>query len=161
MPRRPDPRGPPDRPGPSASPSGAASTSPSPATVTPLKVGLGYIPSVQFAQFYYAQQQGYYRDAGLDVTFENAIDPDLIRKTGLGTVDISLADGTSLIPAVSQGIPVKYVATIYARFPNVVFADAARRDLHGRGPQGQEDRASRVATAPAGSCSRHCCPRPT
>ena len=29
-----------------------------------LTVGLGYIPSVQFAQFYRAQQQGYYRDAG-------------------------------------------------------------------------------------------------
>ena len=61
----------------------------------------------------------------------------LIRKTGLGSVDISLADGTSLIPAASQGIPVKYVATIYARFPNVVFADAASgittaADLKGR-----------------------------
>ena len=32
----------------------------------PLTVGLGYIPSVQFAPFYLAQQAGYYRDAGLD-----------------------------------------------------------------------------------------------
>ncbi|MHB8460432.1 MAG: ABC transporter substrate-binding protein, partial [Candidatus Limnocylindrales bacterium] len=45
---------------------------------TRLTVGLGYIPSVQFAPFYLAQQAGYYAAAGLDVTFENKIDPDLI-----------------------------------------------------------------------------------
>jgi NitT/TauT family transport system substrate-binding protein len=71
------------------------------------------------------------------VTFENKIDPDLIRLTGQGAVDVSLADGTSLIPSVSQGIPVRYVATIYARFPNVVFAAAesgiaTAADLDGR-----------------------------
>jgi NitT/TauT family transport system substrate-binding protein len=112
----------------------APSPSPSP---TALTVGLGYIPNVQFAQFYLAQEAGYYADAGLAVTFENKIDPDLIRLTGQGAVDISIADGTSLIPAVSQGIPVRYVATIYARFPNVVFAASdsgitAADDLAGR-----------------------------
>ena len=38
---------------------------------TKLVVGLGFIPSVQFAQFYLAQQNGYYADAGLDVEFQN------------------------------------------------------------------------------------------
>ena len=85
-----------------------------------LTVGLGYIPSVQFAPFYRAQQQGYYRDNGLDVTFQNQIDPNLITLVGQGAVDIGLADGTSVIPAVGQGIPIRYVATIYAQFPNVV-----------------------------------------
>jgi NitT/TauT family transport system substrate-binding protein len=120
---------------PSASGSaGAVTPAPSP---TPLTVGLGYIPSVQFAQFYLADQRGYYRDAGLQVTFENKIDPDLIRLTGQGSVDVSLADGTSLIPAVSQGIPVEYIATVYAKFPNIVFAKASSgirtaADLKGR-----------------------------
>lgn len=109
----------------SGEPSTAPSAIPSPSSPVALTVGLGYIPSVQFAQFYLAQQRGYYRDAGLEVTFQNKIDPDLIRLTGQGAVDVSLADGTSLIPAVSQGIPVRYVATIYAKFPNVVFAKAS------------------------------------
>jgi len=98
---------------------------PTPPAVTKLTVGLGYLPSIQFAQFYRAQQQGYYRDAGLDVTFQNDIDPNLITLVGQGTVDIGLADGTSVIPAVGQGIPIKYAATIYAKFPNVVMAPAA------------------------------------
>jgi NitT/TauT family transport system substrate-binding protein len=94
------------------------------ASVTPTKlvVGLGYIPSVQFAQFYLAQQNGYYADAGLDVEFQNKIDPDLITLVGQGAIDVGIGDGTSVIPAVSQGIPVAYIATIYGKFPNVVFA---------------------------------------
>jgi NitT/TauT family transport system substrate-binding protein len=95
-----------------------------PSAQTPLTVGLGYIQSVQFAQFYRAQNQGYYRDAGLEVTFQNQIDPNLITLIGQGTVDIGLADGTSVIPAVAQGIPIRYAATMYARFPNIVMTPA-------------------------------------
>ena len=92
---------------------------------TALKVGLGYLPSVQFAPFYLAQQEGYYRDAGLDVSFENKIDPDLVTLVGQGALDVGVADGTSVIPAVSQSIPIKYVATIYGTYPSIVFAKEA------------------------------------
>ena len=92
--------------------------------LTKLTVGLGYIPHVQFAQFYRAQQQGYYRAAGLDVTFQHEADPNLITLIGRGAVDIGLADGTSIIPAVGQGITVRYVATIYAHFPSIVMVAA-------------------------------------
>ena len=110
----------------SAAPSAAVSASPEPSvTPTKLTVGLGYIPSVQFAQFYLAQQQGYYADAGLQVEFQNKVDPDLIRLVGQGTIDVGIGDGTSIIPAVSQAIPVQYVATIYGQFPNIVFAKAS------------------------------------
>ena len=89
---------------------------------TSLSVGLGYIPSVQFAPFYLADQRGDYSAAGLDVTIQNQIDPDLISLVGTGSVDLALADGTSVIPAVSQGIPIRYIATIYGTLPNVVIA---------------------------------------
>ena len=36
-----------------------------------------------------------------------------------------MADGTSVIPAVSQGIPIRYVATIYGQFPSIVFGKAS------------------------------------
>jgi NitT/TauT family transport system substrate-binding protein len=111
---------------PSSSASGSPSAAPSPAVEPiPLTVGLGYIPSVQFAQFYFAQQAGYYADAGLEVTLQNKIDPDLITLLGQGAVDIGSGDGTSVIPAVSQGIPVVYTGTIYGTFPAVVVANAA------------------------------------
>ncbi len=90
----------------------------------PLSVGLGFIPSVQFAPFYLADRDGFYADAGIHVTFQNRIDPDLVTLVGQGSIDVGLADGTTVIPAVSQGIPIRYVATVYGRFPSVVFAKA-------------------------------------
>src|SRR5689334_96742 len=111
--------------------SAAGSPTPSPSTgsasggrLTHLTVGLGYIPSVQFAQFYLGQQAGYYAEAGLDVEFQNRIDPDLITLVGSGAIDLGIGDGTSVMPAVSNGIPIKYVATIYGQFPNILFAKA-------------------------------------
>ncbi len=110
---------------------------PSGAPMTSLTVGLGYIPSVQFAPFYLAQQAGYYRDSGLDVTFQNKIETDLIPLVGQGAIDIGVADGTDVIPAVSQAIPVRYLATLYGQYPSIVFAKAssgikAAADLKGK-----------------------------
>lgn len=95
--------------------------------VQSLNVGLGYIPSVQFAPFYRAQQAGYYQNATphLNVTFENKIDPDLVTLVGQGSIHVGVADGTSVIPAVSQGIPIRYIATIYGTYPSIVFAKAS------------------------------------
>jgi len=103
----------------------------------PLTVGLGYIPSVQFAPFYLADRAGYYAANGLEVTFQNRIDPDLVTLVGQGAIDVGVADGTSVIPAVSQGIPVRYIATIYGTYPSIVFAKASSgiqgpADLKGR-----------------------------
>ena len=111
----------------SAAPPSAGATASAPAsTAAPvsLTVGLGYIPSVQFAQFYLAKQAGYYAAAGLDVTLQNKIDPDLITLLGQGAVDIGAGDGTSVIPAVSQGIPVVYTATVFGQYPCIVLAKA-------------------------------------
>jgi NitT/TauT family transport system substrate-binding protein len=112
-------------PAPSAAPTGPAASATPQGDPVPLTVGLGYIPSRQFAPFYYPDQQGYSEEAGLDVTFENKIDPDLIALVGAGTIDLGLADGTSVIPAVSQEIPIRYVATVYAQFPSIVFGKAS------------------------------------
>ena len=65
---------------------------------------------------------GLYEAAGLEVEFQNKIDPDLVTLVGQGAIDVGISDGTSVIPAVSQGIPVQYIATIYGKFPSIVFA---------------------------------------
>ncbi len=128
----------------SASPSADASGSASPSTAAgpsaePVKlaVGLGYIPSVQFAPFYLADQAGYYAAAGLEVEFQNNSDPNLVVLVAQGAVDVGISDGTSVIPAVSRGIPIKYVATIYGKFPSIVFSKtssgiATASDLRGK-----------------------------
>jgi NitT/TauT family transport system substrate-binding protein len=117
--------------------SSGASVGPSASAAVNLTVGLGYIPSVQFAPFYRADQAGYYAAEGLKITFQNEIDANLVPKVGQGQVDLGLADGTSVIPAVSQAIPIRYVATIYGKFPSIVFSKAtaginAAADLKGK-----------------------------
>ncbi|HEY7418966.1 MAG TPA: ABC transporter substrate-binding protein, partial [Ktedonobacteraceae bacterium] len=43
-----------------------------------VSIGLGYVPDIQFAPFYVAQSKGYYKAAGLNVTFHHGVVPDLI-----------------------------------------------------------------------------------
>jgi putative riboflavin transport system substrate-binding protein len=105
----------------SAAPASATASPSASAAAVPLTVGLGYIPSVQFAQFYLAQSAGYYDDEGLTVTFQNEIDANLVPKVGQGNIDLGISDGTSVIPAVSQAIPIRYLATVYGQFPSIVF----------------------------------------
>ena len=69
--------------------------------------------------------EGLLRDAGLEVEFQNKIDPDLITARRPGRDRRRHRRRDSVIPAVSQGIPVRYIATIYGKFPNVVFAKAS------------------------------------
>ncbi len=105
---------------------GPSSVAPSGSPVAAsLTVGLGYIASVQFAPFYLAQQAGYYKAEGLTVTFQNKIDPDLVALVGQGSIDLGLSDGTSVIPAVSNAIPIRYLTTIYRQFPSIVFGKAS------------------------------------
>ena len=68
-------------------------------------------------------------------------------------LDIGVADGTSVIPAASQAIPIRYVATIYGTYPSIVFAKASSgitsaADLAARRSE------FRASTAPPGSGSR-------
>jgi NitT/TauT family transport system substrate-binding protein len=100
-------------------------------------IGMGYIPSVQFAPFYVADQRGYYRRAGLKVTFDYASSPNLLQLVGAGRVDLAIADGTDAIAAVAQGVPIVYVMAEYQRFPVAIFSLAGSHirsvaDLRGK-----------------------------
>ena len=94
---------------------------------------LGYQPDVQFAPFYLAVQGGYYADVGLDVSIEQQKDADLIRLVAAGIGDVGVADATDVMISRTSGIPIKYVSTLYDRFPVAII-----------GPSG------RVPTTPAG-----------
>ncbi len=78
---------------------------------------LSYQPDVQFAPFYLAQQAGYYRDAGLNVTIQHKSESDLIRLVADGQAQFGVADATDVMISRTAGIPVKYVSTLYQAFP--------------------------------------------
>jgi NitT/TauT family transport system substrate-binding protein len=76
---------------------------------------LGFQPDVQFAPFYLAQQDGYFADAGLDVTIEHS--DDVIPLVADGQAEFGVADATDVMIARTSGIPIKYISTLYNRFP--------------------------------------------
>ena len=89
-------------------------------TATPLKnvsIGLGYIPNIQFAPFYVAQSKGYYKAAGLNVTFHHGFVNDVIGSMVLGHDNFVFATGDEELVARSKNLPVVNVATIYQRYP--------------------------------------------
>ncbi len=94
----------------------------SPPPLEKLTLGLGYIPSVQFAPFYVAQVKGYFREEGLDVTFRHGFETDFIKLVGTDELHFAVASGEEVILARAQGLPVVYVMTWYNQFPVVVFA---------------------------------------
>jgi NitT/TauT family transport system substrate-binding protein len=108
---------------------GGASTSNSAvsSTTTPLKnvsIGLGYIPNIQFAPFYVAQSKGYYKAAGLNVTFHHGFVNDVIGSMVLGHDNFVFATGDEELVARSKNLPVVNVATIYQRYPVSVIVPA-------------------------------------
>jgi NitT/TauT family transport system substrate-binding protein len=93
-------------------------TSVAPSSGVPLRAVrllLGFQPDVQFAPFYLAQQAGYFRDAGLDVTIEYS--DDVIRLVADGQSEFGVADATDVMIGGTTGIPIQYVATLYGHFP--------------------------------------------
>ncbi len=93
-------------------------------TLTPITLAMGYIPSVQFAPFYVAQERGYFADAGLDVTFRYGFESDLLKLVGTNELQFMIGSGEEVILGRSQGLPVRYVMRWYRKFPVVLFAKA-------------------------------------
>ena len=76
---------------------------------------LGFRPDVQFAPFYVAQQEGYFADAGLQVTIEHS--DDVLRLVADGQAEFGVADATDVMIGRTAGIPIRYVSTLYSHFP--------------------------------------------
>ena len=85
---------------------------------TSLSVGLGYIPSVQFAPFYLADQRGDYAAAGLDVS------PAGVAKHLTGLMDAFLVETSDLTPALAAALTPHVRKSVAA--PIVMADDAAR-----------------------------------
>ena len=87
----------------------------------------------QFAGYYAAVEQGYYRDAGLDVRFleANAAEDDPIRVVGEGRAEYGVGS-SDLVLAAARGEPVLLLAAVYQHSPLVFITREATgiRSVH-------------------------------
>ncbi|HID33849.1 MAG TPA: hypothetical protein EYP25_04650 [Anaerolineae bacterium] len=104
---------------------------------TAVVLGVGYIPSVQFAPLYVAIEKGYFADEGLTLSLEYGFETDYVKLLALGKREFIIASGDVVILSRSQQLPVTYVAEWYTKYPVVVFSPAEQgvatpKDLVGK-----------------------------
>ncbi|MBL8103207.1 MAG: ABC transporter substrate-binding protein [Anaerolineales bacterium] len=88
-----------------------------------VNVQLSWFPSVEYAGFYAAIDQGYYADENIDVTLTSG-DPtiDVLNEVDSGNAQFGISTGDSLIIARAKQQNFLAVATIFRKSPLVVFS---------------------------------------
>ena len=74
---------------------------------------LDFYPNADHAGIYFAEQRGYFRDAGLEVSIAEPSDPAApIRQVAAGQVDIAISYEPEVLIARDEGLPVVAVASL-------------------------------------------------
>lgn len=104
---------------------GASTTGGSSTALTPLTVGLTYVPNIQFAPFYVAEQLGYYKAAGLDVTLRHHnVGEDEFAAIAAGRENVIFAGGDEVLQARAKGLPLVYIANVFTQYPVTLIVPA-------------------------------------
>lgn len=84
-----------------------------PGATRKVQVMLDWSPNTNHAGMYLAEAEGFYRDAGLDVTFlQPGATSDPNQAVAAGTVDFGISAGEQLVTARAEGVPVVSLAGI-------------------------------------------------
>jgi len=122
---------------------GAASTT---AAETPVTFQLNWMAGGPNAGFEAAVAQGYYKDAGLDVTLvQGNGSGNTAQLVASGRAQIAYADAVAVSQLIAKGAPMKIIATIYQSNPNAVMA------LKKTGIKSVKDLAGKKVGVPSGS----------
>lgn len=82
-----------------------------------ITLNLPYIPNVQFAPFYVAIENGYFKDEGLEAKLAYGNEADFVSLLGANKEKFMIASGEQVLLARSQGLPVVEVLDWYKDYP--------------------------------------------
>lgn len=88
----------------------------------PIKLGVGFIPSVQFAPFYVGMAQGFYAEEGIDLSLDYGFENDYLKLVGTNEFQFMVGSGDQVVLGRAQGLPVRYVFNWYTQYPVTIFA---------------------------------------
>ena len=89
-----------------------------------VRVGLGYLPDVQFAPFYTAAVEGFYEEQGLEVEFQHGFVSELYPLLAQGRLDFVVGDAEDVISLRAQdpdNTRFVYLMALFQRVPSALF----------------------------------------
>lgn len=93
-----------------------------PPALDAVRMVLPFRPDVQFAPFYVAQEQGFFTQEGLEVSFEHMAENEAVSLVGAGEIPFAIVSGEQVLLARAQGLPVVYVMAWWQEYPVAVAA---------------------------------------
>ena len=100
----------------------AAASTPAAAALDQVQLGVGYIPSVQFAPFYVGMAKGFFAAEGIDLKLAHGFENDYLKLVGVNQLPFMIGSGDQVILGRAQGLPVRYVMNWYTKYPVSIFA---------------------------------------
>lgn len=110
---------------------GIAACSPPPPTPTPITevtLVMGYIPNVQYAPFYVAEEKGYFTQEGIKVNYNWGFEFDGVKLVGANQADFAIVTGDQILQARAQKIPLVYIGNWYNAYP-ISVASLAEKNI--------------------------------
>ncbi len=102
----------------SMAPESMAPSASAPTSLTKVTFRLNWVIAGNHAPFYYAQQQGYWKDCGLDVSMAAGKGSgDTAQLVANGSQDFGLTDAVSIAAARTKGLPVTSLGVLYQSNP--------------------------------------------
>ncbi len=87
-----------------------------------VRVGMAFIPNVQFAPFYVADAKGYFAQEGIKPVYDYGFEQDVVALTAQDQLVFTNSGASSTIIARSHDVPVRYFVKEYASMPIAIFA---------------------------------------
>ena len=95
-----------------------------------LEIAMGFRPDVQFAPMYMMVEQGYARDAGLEIEFRHLPETEAVELIAANELQFAIVSGEQVLLAREQGLPIVYVMAWWQDYPVAVAAPQESGIMH-------------------------------